>query len=82
MLNKESTRIRIRNLYGTGFTLSSAIAGHQGLDAASPHALGLARDFILGALAAGADVTTGGGNGPLNHGFGPVPTRRLPGAAG
>jgi hydroxymethylpyrimidine/phosphomethylpyrimidine kinase len=32
----------------------------------------LARAYILQAIAAGADVRTGQGHGPLNHGFAPV----------
>ena len=31
-----------------------------------------ARAYILGAIAAGADVHTGQGHGPLNHGYAPV----------
>ena len=31
-----------------------------------------ARDYVRGAIAAGADVATGSGNGPLNHGWAPV----------
>jgi hydroxymethylpyrimidine/phosphomethylpyrimidine kinase len=31
----------------------------------------LARDFVRGALQAGAPVRTGAGSGPLNHGFAP-----------
>jgi hydroxymethylpyrimidine/phosphomethylpyrimidine kinase len=30
-----------------------------------------ARDFVRAALAAGADVRTGAGGGPLNHGHAP-----------
>src|SRR5260221_2950599 len=30
-----------------------------------------AREYILGAIAAGADVFTGAGHGPLNHGYAP-----------
>ncbi len=48
---------------------------------ALPEAVVHARDYVRGAIAAGADVATGSGNGPLNHGFAPVPMRRLPGAA-
>ena len=34
-----------------------------------------ARSYILGAIAAGADVTTGRGHGPLNHGYAPIAQR-------
>jgi hydroxymethylpyrimidine/phosphomethylpyrimidine kinase len=32
----------------------------------------LARTYILQAIASGADVHTGQGHGPLNHGFAPL----------
>ena len=37
-----------------------------------PQAVEKARAYILGAIAAGADVHTGQGHGPLNHGYAPV----------
>ncbi len=73
-----SARIASRNLHGTGCTLSSAIAAQLALGHALPDAVGLARRYVLGAIAAGAEVRTGGGHGPLNHGFAPVPMHRLP----
>ncbi|MET0544171.1 MAG: bifunctional hydroxymethylpyrimidine kinase/phosphomethylpyrimidine kinase [Variovorax sp.] len=73
-----STRIASRNLHGTGCTLSSAIAAHLALGHALPEAVQLARAFVLGAMSAGAGVRVGGGHGPLNHGFAPVPMHRLP----
>jgi hydroxymethylpyrimidine/phosphomethylpyrimidine kinase len=73
-----SRRIASRNLHGTGCTLSSAVAAHLALGAALPEAVERARAYILGAMAAGADVKIGAGHGPLNHGFAPVPTHRLP----
>lgn len=73
-----SARIASRNLHGTGCTLSSAVAAHLALGHVLPEAVGLARRYVLGAIAAGADVQTGGGHGPLNHGFAPVPMHRLP----
>ena len=73
-----SARIASRNLHGTGCTLSSAIAAHLALGHALPEAVGLARNYVLGAIAAGAELQTGGGHGPLNHGFAPVPMHRLP----
>ena len=36
-----------------------------------------ARAYIVGAIAAGANVVTGGGHGPLNHGYAPVAQRVL-----
>ena len=77
-----SKRIDSPNLHGTGCTLSSAIAAHLALGAALPEAVERARAYILGAMAAGADVKIGAGHGPLNHGFAPVPTRRFALTAG
>ncbi len=68
-----SQRITTHNGHGTGCTLSSAIASHLALGAPLPQAVERARAYILGAIAAGADVTTGRGHGPLNHGYAPVP---------
>jgi len=76
-----SPRIVSRNLHGTGCTLASAVAAHLALNHALPEAVARARDFVHGAIAAGAGVATGTGNGPLNHGFAPVPAHRLPAAA-
>jgi hydroxymethylpyrimidine/phosphomethylpyrimidine kinase len=73
-----SARIASRNRHGTGCTLSSAIAAHLALGHALPEAVALARRFVLEALAAGAGMQVGGGEGPLNHGFAPVPMHRLP----
>ena len=74
-------RIASGNLHGTGCTLSSAIAAHLALGHALPLAVERARDYVRGAIASGAGLSTGTGNGPLNHGFAPVPTHRLPVAA-
>ncbi|HVL43759.1 MAG TPA: bifunctional hydroxymethylpyrimidine kinase/phosphomethylpyrimidine kinase, partial [Acidovorax sp.] len=60
-----SQRIATRNGHGTGCTLSSAIASHLALGTPLPQAVERARAYILGAIAAGADVTTGRGHGPL-----------------
>jgi hydroxymethylpyrimidine/phosphomethylpyrimidine kinase len=72
-----SKRIASRNVHGTGCTLSSAIAAHLALGHGLSDAVSLARTFILGAIAHGADITTGHGHGPLNHGFAPVPLHRI-----
>jgi len=77
-----SQRIASRNLHGTGCTLSSAIAAHLALGLGLPEAVERARAYVVGAMAAGADVQVGAGHGPLNHGFAPVPTHRLPAKAG
>lgn len=70
-----SPRIATHNGHGTGCTLSSAIAAHLALGRELPEAVRQARSYILGAIAAGADVRTGAGQGPLNHGYAPVAQR-------
>ena len=71
-------RIATANTHGTGCTLSSAIAAHLALGADLPQAVRQAREFVRGALEAGAAVRTGNGGGPLNHGHAPQPMRLLP----
>lgn len=75
MQRLESSRIATRNGHGTGCTLSSAIAACLALGEPLSVAVEHARAYIVGAIAAGADVTTGRGHGPLNHGFAPVAQR-------
>ena len=67
-----SPRIESRNTHGTGCTLSSAIASHLALGEPLDRAVALARGYILQAIEQGADVYTGAGHGPLNHGFAPL----------
>ncbi len=71
-LRLASPRIHTHNGHGTGCTLSSAIACHLALGHSLPEAVQRARQYILGAIAAGATVHTGHGHGPLNHGYQPV----------
>jgi hydroxymethylpyrimidine/phosphomethylpyrimidine kinase len=59
------------NVHGTGCTLSSAIASDWALGHDLQDAVVQARAYILAAIQAGAQVTTGHGHGPLNHGFAP-----------
>ena len=74
-LRKElgSQRIHTHNGHGTGCTLSSAIAAHMALGFDLVPAVESARTYIIGAIASGAQVHTGQGHGPLNHGFAPLP---------
>jgi hydroxymethylpyrimidine/phosphomethylpyrimidine kinase len=74
-LRKElgSQRIQTHNGHGTGCTLSSAIAAHLALGFDLVSAVESARTYIIGAIASGAQVHTGYGQGPLNHGFAPLP---------
>jgi len=69
----QAPRINTANTHGTGCTLSSAIAAHLALGATLTQAVQQARDFVRQALLAGASVKTGQGEGPLNHGFAPLP---------
>ena len=64
-------RIVTANTHGTGCTLSSAVAANLALGYSLVDAVEAARAFVRSALAAGANVKTGQGSGPLNHGFAP-----------
>ncbi|NBU42577.1 MAG: bifunctional hydroxymethylpyrimidine kinase/phosphomethylpyrimidine kinase [Betaproteobacteria bacterium] len=70
-----SARMASRNTHGTGCTLSSAIAAHLALGEPLERAVRAARQYILGAIQAGAGVQVGHGHGPLNHGYSPLATR-------
>ena len=70
-------RIPSRNVHGTGCTLASAVAAHLALGHPLAAAVQLAHAYVRGAIAAGADVATGNGHGPLNHSYAPVPMRVL-----
>ena len=85
LLTKEDThhwmrapRIHTTNTHGTGCTLSSAIAAHLASGASLLDAVQAARDYVRAALEAGAEVRTGSGGGPLNHGHAPLPMRLKP----
>lgn len=71
-------RIPTPNTHGTGCTLSSAIASQLALGADLAEAVLRAREYVRGALAAGAQVRTGAGSGPLNHGYAPQPMHLKP----
>jgi len=70
-------RIATRNTHGTGCSLSSAIASYLALGATLLDAVQGARMYVRGALEAGADVRTGHGSGPLNHGHHPQAMHKL-----
>ena len=71
-------RIATANTHGTGCTLSSSIAAYLALGYTLVGAVEAARAYVRGALAAGANVKTGQGSGPLNHGFAPKMMRLKP----
>jgi len=68
----QAPRIQSPNTHGTGCTLSSAMAAHLALGATLLESVQRARLYVRDALQAGADVRTGRGSGPLNHGHGPL----------
>lgn len=71
----EAPRIDSPNTHGTGCTLSSAMAAYLALGASLSEAVSQARSYVREALQHGAQVRTGKGSGPLNHGFAPQAMR-------
>ncbi len=71
-------RIHSANTHGTGCTLSSAIAAGLALGQPLREAVEAARSYVRAALMAGAQVRTGAGSGPLNHGHAPMAMRLRP----
>jgi hydroxymethylpyrimidine/phosphomethylpyrimidine kinase len=69
----QAPRIATPNSHGTGCTLSSAIAAYLARGETLETAVVQGREFVRDALAAGAASRMGAGNGPLNHGFAPMP---------
>lgn len=63
----ESDRVDTKNTHGTGCTLSSAIASGLAKGQSLPRAVGLAKEYITGAISAGSRYTIGRGHGPLHH---------------
>ncbi len=61
------TRIDTKNTHGTGCTLSSAIAANMARGKDVNEAVLLAKEYITGAIAAGADYVIGKGHGPVHH---------------
>jgi hydroxymethylpyrimidine/phosphomethylpyrimidine kinase len=59
--------IRTRNTHGTGCTLSSAIASRLALGDPLRSAVAAAKEYLTGALQAGADLRIGCGSGPVDH---------------
>jgi len=64
-------RIDTPNLHGTGCTLAAAITSQLARGDALPDAVGAALDYVAQAIASGARLRLGSGNGPLNHSFAP-----------
>jgi hydroxymethylpyrimidine/phosphomethylpyrimidine kinase len=64
-------RIDTPNLHGTGCTLAAAITSQLARGDTLPDAIGAALDYVAQAIASGARLRLGSGNGPLNHSFAP-----------
>jgi len=60
-------RVATRNNHGTGCTLSSAIASFLAAGQELEQAVRQAKDYITGAIRAGADYRLGRGHGPVHH---------------
>ena len=69
LLELTGERIATRNNHGTGCTLSSAIAAFHARGNNMETAVRLAKDYISGAILAGADYEIGHGHGPVHHFF-------------
>ncbi|WP_200974306.1 bifunctional hydroxymethylpyrimidine kinase/phosphomethylpyrimidine kinase [Echinicola sp. 20G] len=68
----ESTKLKTKNVHGTGCTLSSAIASFLGRGLTVQESVKQAREYVYSAIEAGMEVKTGQGNGPLNHFYEPI----------
>lgn len=66
-LELPSDRVKTENTHGTGCTLSSAIASGLAKGKALTPAVIAAKEYITGAIAAGADYEIGKGHGPVCH---------------
>ena len=62
-----SKRVATVNTHGTGCTLSSAIAAFLARGYALDDAAAAAKEYIAGAIAAGAHYRIGHGHGPVHH---------------
>ena len=60
-------RVETRNNHGTGCTLSSAIAANLAKGAGMEAAVWHAKEYLTGAIRAGADYRLGHGHGPVHH---------------
>ena len=69
MVRLPGERIATRNNHGTGCTLSSAIASFIARGESIENAVRLAKEYITGAIRAGAAYTIGHGHGPVHHFF-------------
>ena len=63
----KSRRVNTQNTHGTGCTLSSAVASFLAQDFSLDDAVRNAKEYIAGAIEAGADYRIGHGHGPVHH---------------
>ena len=69
LVTLEGERVVTRNNHGTGCTLSSAIAAYLARGEDMETVVRLGKDYITGAIQAGAAYEIGRGNGPVHHFF-------------
>lgn len=72
-----SARIPSGNLHGTGCTLASAITANLALGQGLKEAVNSAKQYITAAIIAGSEISTGKGDGPVNHFFDPQPLKTI-----
>lgn len=70
----DAANVETRNTHGTGCTLSSAITSYLAIGYAIGEAIAAAKEWLTGALIAGANVEIGSGHGPVNHFYNPQKT--------
>ncbi len=63
----EQRRLRTVNTHGTGCTLSSAITAFRARGVDIPESVERAKEYITGAINAGAEYRLGKGHGPVHH---------------
>src|SRR5690625_6297861 len=61
------SRVDTRHTHGTGCTLAAAIAAGLAKGLALPLAVGEAKEYLHGAIVAGAQRTLGAGASPVDH---------------
>ncbi len=69
LLWQRAERIATNNTHGTGCTLSAAIAAGLAAGRPLPDAVGRAKRYITGAIAAADRLAIGHGHGPVHHFF-------------
>jgi hydroxymethylpyrimidine/phosphomethylpyrimidine kinase len=63
----DAPRIATKNTHGTGCSLSSAIAANLARDMELVEAVGAAKSWLTGAIAAADQLDVGKGHGPVHH---------------